>query len=267
MRITSIKNKKVSVIIANYNKSIYLDECIKSIQNQNYSNIQTIVVDNKSTDNSLEILRKYKKIILIENKTHSNVGAYDQLNAYKLALPYVNGEIIFFLDSDDFFKKNKIIKVLNFLNNSTFQVCADLPIFYFNSNNQKKKKLLKNFFFSPWPSFSPHSCISIKKEYLIKILKTISIKKFPKVWMDFRILTHAYLQFGTNNILEKYLTLYRQNQFQSTSNYKFLSSNWLKRRFQAHAYFNYACKKLNKKRIYTLDFFVTYFVCKLFKLD
>jgi glycosyltransferase involved in cell wall biosynthesis len=104
MRILNTENKKVSVIVANYNKASFLDKCIKSIEDQNYNNIQTIVVDNESTDNSLRVLEKYKKILLIRNRMRSNVGSYDQLNAYKLALSKANGEIIFFLDSDDFFK-------------------------------------------------------------------------------------------------------------------------------------------------------------------
>ena len=65
MKTLNIKNKKVSVIVANYNKANFLDKCIKSIEGKNYNNIQTIVVDNKSTDNSLRVLEKYKKILLI----------------------------------------------------------------------------------------------------------------------------------------------------------------------------------------------------------
>ena len=266
MRILNTKNKKVSVIVANYNKASFLDECIKSIESQNYNNIQTIVVDNKSTDNSLEVLEKYKKIVLIRNRIHSNVGSYDQLNAYKIALSKANGEIIFFLDSDDFFQKNKITNLLKIFNNNPVQVCSDLPISYFNNNNQFKKKFFKkNFLLSPWPKFSPHSCICVRREYLTKIFKIISIKKFPEVWMDFRILIYAYLEFGTNSILEKHLTFYRQNEFQSTSSYKILSKKWLKRRLQSHEFYNYVCRKLDKNISYKYDFFVTTLLNKVLK--
>jgi glycosyltransferase involved in cell wall biosynthesis len=266
MRILNTENKKVSVIIANYNKASFLDECIKSIEDQNYYNIQTIVVDNKSTDNSLDVLEKYKKIILIRNRMHSNVGSYDQLNAYRLALSKANGEIIFFLDSDDFFKKNKIINLLKIFNDNAVQICSDLPISYCNSNNQFKKKFFrKNFLLSPWPKFSPHSCICVRREYLAKIFKIISIKKFPEVWMDFRVLIYAYLEFGVNNILEKHLTFYRQYEFQSTSSYKLLSKKWLKRRLQSHKFYNYVCKKLDKNKSHNHDFFVTSLLYKVFK--
>lgn len=68
MKIVDSRKQKVSVLVANYNNSIYLNRCIKSIQNQNYNNIQIIVVDDNSTDNSIEILEKFKKITLIKKK-------------------------------------------------------------------------------------------------------------------------------------------------------------------------------------------------------
>ena len=53
--------QKASVIIVNYNNAKYLEECINSILNQSYKNKEIIVVDDKSKDNSLEILKRYKK--------------------------------------------------------------------------------------------------------------------------------------------------------------------------------------------------------------
>ena len=85
----------------NYNNSIYLNRCIKSIQNQNYKNIEIIVVDDNSTDNSIEILKKIKKITVIKNEKKNNIGSYDQINVYKIAFLKAKGDIIFFLDSDD----------------------------------------------------------------------------------------------------------------------------------------------------------------------
>ena len=123
----------------------------------------------------------------------------------------------------------------------------------------------KNFLLSPWPKFSPHSCICVRREYLAKIFKIISIKKFPEVWMDFRVLIYAYLEFGVNNILEKHLTFYRQYEFQSTSSYKLLSKKWLKRRLQSHKFYNYVCKKLDKNKSHNHDFFVTSLLYKVFK--
>ena len=68
MKILNSREQKVSVLVANYNNSIYLNRSIKSIQNQNYKNIEIIVVDDNSTDNSIEILKKIKKITIIKNE-------------------------------------------------------------------------------------------------------------------------------------------------------------------------------------------------------
>ena len=57
--------QKASVIIVNYNNAKYLEECINSILNQSYKNKEIIVVDDKSKDNSLEILKRYKNFFSV----------------------------------------------------------------------------------------------------------------------------------------------------------------------------------------------------------
>ena len=116
MKISKNNNKKISVLVANYNNSIYLKRCIQSIKDQNYKKIEIIIVDDNSSDNSLELLKKYKRIKLISNKKKTNIGSYDQMNAYRLAFLKAKGDIIFFLDSDDFFKQDKITTILKIIN-------------------------------------------------------------------------------------------------------------------------------------------------------
>ena len=267
MKILNSKEQKVSVLVANYNNSIYLNRCIKSIQNQNYKNIEIIVVDDNSTDNSIEILKKIKKITVIKNEKKNNIGSYDQINVYKIAFLKAKGDIIFFLDSDDFFKRNKINSLIKFLNKTPDQLFFDLPIFYFSKNNFLKKKFSqKKFILSLWPRFSPQSCICIKSDLLTDVFKIICIKQFPDIWMDFRIAIYAHIRFKKINIVKKYLTFYQQSQYQVTVKYKFLSKKWWERRLQAHQYFYYIVKKLKKKKLYSVDFFITVLINKLLKI-
>ena len=67
-----MKQPKVSVIIAVYNTEKYIEKCLDSLLSQTYPNIELVVVNDCSTDNSLKILKKYTKkydnIILIDNK-------------------------------------------------------------------------------------------------------------------------------------------------------------------------------------------------------
>ena len=89
--------KLATVLIANYNNSKYIDECLTSVINQNYKKIEIIVVDDNSSDNSLEILNNYTdQIKLIKKKKKIGLGSFDQMNSYYEAFKESKGEIIFF---------------------------------------------------------------------------------------------------------------------------------------------------------------------------
>jgi len=113
---------KVSVIIPVYNTGEYLNQCLDSLLNQTLQNIEIICVDDGSTDNSLEILRRYcekdrrMNIISVENK---GAGA-----ARNIGLEKATGEYLSFLDADDFFEKN----MLESLYNSCIETGADIAI-------------------------------------------------------------------------------------------------------------------------------------------
>ena len=260
MKIHKIKEPKISVLIANYNNSLFLKRCINSVLRQNYKKKEIIVVDDKSSDDSLNILKKYKnQITILKKKKKFNVGSYDQMSAYKIAIKKSSGQIIFFLDSDDFFFYKKLKIMVNYfkknINNNIFM---DRAIFFYQ--NKKKFKLAKrsksNFLFS-WPKFSQQSCICIRRNYLLKIYDIISIKKFPSVWLDFRISVYNYVENKDASIVNEFLTFYQQSDNSASSNYKFFSINWWIRRKEAYDYFNYINKKLNNKKYFSLDFFIT----------
>ena len=101
-----MKNIKASILIINYNNKKYLSQCLNSIINQSFSNqIEIIFHDDNSTDNSLKEIEKFKNIKIIKNKLRTKYGSYNQIKAIKRALAVSSGNIIFLLDSDDFFKK------------------------------------------------------------------------------------------------------------------------------------------------------------------
>ena len=63
----SSKQILASIIISNFNKANFLKKCLDSCLSQDFKNIEIIVCDDYSTDNSLNVLRKYKNVILIRN--------------------------------------------------------------------------------------------------------------------------------------------------------------------------------------------------------
>lgn len=93
-------NKKISVIVPVYNTEKYLDKCLDSLLNQTYNNLEIIVVEDGSTDNSKEVLKKYadnKKIKIIYNKKNSGLS-YSR----NVGLENATGDYIGYIDSDDY---------------------------------------------------------------------------------------------------------------------------------------------------------------------
>lgn len=87
----------ITIVTPVYNGEEYIKECIASIQNQQYSNYEHIIVDGKSTDNTLDIVEQYKDdhIKIISEKDN---GMYD---AIKKGFEMANGEIYAWLNADD----------------------------------------------------------------------------------------------------------------------------------------------------------------------
>lgn len=96
----------ISVIIPVYNVEKYLEQCLNSVINQTYSNMEIICVDDGSTDKSGEILDTYAKLdsrIVVIHKGHGGPSS-----ARNAAFPYVKGTYIYFLDSDDWIECNTL---------------------------------------------------------------------------------------------------------------------------------------------------------------
>ena len=101
--------KKISIIVPIFNVEKYLDKSISNIIDQSYSNIEIILVNDGSTDNSLNICNKYKKIddrIIVINQKNKGASA-----ARNKGRDIATGEYILFVDSDDILNKNLIDEI------------------------------------------------------------------------------------------------------------------------------------------------------------
>lgn len=105
---------KVSIIVPVYNAAQYLEECIESIINQDYPQIELILVNDGSKDNSLEICRRYEsdKVIVI-NKINEGVS-----KARNDGIDAATGEYISFVDADDTLPSNCLSILVNAIKNS-----------------------------------------------------------------------------------------------------------------------------------------------------
>ena len=100
--------KKFSILIANYNNEHYLDQCLESIENQTYSNIEIVIVDDNSSDRSVELINKFilktqKKVVFIKNDSNMGCG-YTKARCVELS----SGDICGFLDADDALVSNAV---------------------------------------------------------------------------------------------------------------------------------------------------------------
>ena len=96
---------KATILIINYNNSNLVERCIKSVHNQTYKNKEIIFIDDLSSDGSYKKAKKFKFLKVFKTKQKTKHGSINQINACKLGISKSRGDIIFFLDSDDFFKK------------------------------------------------------------------------------------------------------------------------------------------------------------------
>jgi len=98
--------KKTSVIVPVYNAEKYLDKCIQSILNQDYKNIEVILIDDGSLDNSGNICDEYAKVDSRVKVVHKKNGGVS--SARNCGIDIATGEFIMFVDSDDYIEYNMI---------------------------------------------------------------------------------------------------------------------------------------------------------------
>ncbi len=254
-----------SIIIVNYNNAKYLNKSINSALDQTYKSKEIIVIDDNSSDNSIQILQKFKKkIIIIKKKKKLKYGSFNQIQSYYKGFLKSKGRYIFFLDSDDYFKKNKVKNIIDhFEKNKKINVIFDLPILKYKKKNKKIKFKQKKFLLSSWPRFSNQSCISAKRIFTKQLFIISKINRFNTIWFDFRIASYCYLKEKKIDIFEKYLTYYRQLDNSASKKYKTFSKDWWKRRNEAHDFMSYLNKKLKIKDRLTIDKIITKIFLKI----
>ena len=108
-----MNNPLVSVIIPNYNHARYLEQRLDSVFNQTYQNFEVIILDDCSTDNSLEIINRYKdnprlsQIVVNETNSGSTFKQWDK------GIHLANGDVIWIAESDDYCELNMLEELVS----------------------------------------------------------------------------------------------------------------------------------------------------------
>ena len=197
----------VSIIIPVYNAEKFIEDTIKTVQNQTYENWELILVNDCSTDKSAKIIRQYakedKRIKLINNKINSK-AAISRNNGILKA----EGKYLCFLDADDLWDKNKIKKQVKFMkkNKCAFSFTGYEFADEFGKPNGKKvyipeklnyNKALKNT--TIWTSTVMFDMSKLEKEDIY--MPDVKSEDTACWWKILKKVDYAY---GLNEILSYY---------------------------------------------------------------
>lgn len=145
---------KISVISPSYNQGAFIEDAIKSVLSQGYDNFEHIIVDACSTDETIEILKKYKHLIWISEKDD---GQSDAINK---GVKMATGEWILWLNVDDYIQPDTFKHFLNAIKtNRRIDYVYGHTIFV-NENRESIKKVIQIpyfYFYTLWQIYIPPS--------------------------------------------------------------------------------------------------------------
>ena len=193
---------KVSIITCTYNSAKTVADTIRSVNAQTYPNIEHIIIDGLSKDNTLEVVKQYageKQII----KCEKDNGIYD---AFNKGIRMATGDIIGVLNSDDFFTSDNIIEqVVNAFNKENIDAVYGDIHFVNPDNLNKSVRYYSSKNFRPWMMrmgfMFAHPSFYVKREYYEKLGL---YKTDYKIAADFELLLRFVVK---NKIKCKYLPL------------------------------------------------------------
>mgnify|MGYP006145586707 CR=1 FL=1 len=254
----------ISILITNYNKGKFLNKSLKAVCSQNFKNYEIILFDDCSTDDSINIIQKYKKVQLIINKSNNKKksGPLNQIKGILECVKKSKGNIICLLDADDYFKKNKLKKINQFFQkNNNLNCVFDIPLNNLAKFNFKEK--IKKY--SIWPTIFPTSCISLRRNFIINFLKNINKNDYPHLEIDARLTIFSKFYMNEYNVINNNLTYYNYDPKGITANIKKFSKTWWIRRSEAFYYLRTIMKKKQQCFIFSFDYYLTNFLIYLFK--
>lgn len=211
------KTPLVSILINCFNSQQFIEECILSVINQTYKNIEIVIWDNSSKDNTANIVKSLndKRIKYFKNTSHVSLG-----EARIQATNYLNGDFIAILDSDDLAYKNRILDQVNYLlrNNDIGLVGGWMNIINKDSKiiNTYKPEFFKYNLNDQicWSNPLIHSSIMYRKSAALK-LKWYSIKITN--FQDYQLIIKISLNYKIINI-NKIMGAKRNHKYNSIKN-------------------------------------------------
>ncbi|MFN6038933.1 MAG: glycosyltransferase family 2 protein, partial [Bacteroidota bacterium] len=183
----------VSVVIPNYNNEKYLKQCVESVLTQSYKNIECIVVDDGSEDNSIEVLSSFSDLRLKVLKK-SNGGLSSARNE---GIKHARGSYLAFLDADDYWGEKKIENQIKSFGNTNadavfsniYSVIGEKKV----PHNYSKKKLNILDFINENPISGSGSSLIIKKNVIDSVGNfDLNLRSHEDIDYWYRIVSKGY---------------------------------------------------------------------------
>ncbi len=122
---------KISIITATYNSAKTVADCIVSVNDQTYSNIEHIIIDGGSTDNTIDIIKSLPNRIKVI-KSEPDKGIYDAMNK---GIRIASGDVIGILNSDDLYTDNYVLEKIALAFNDSSIDCVHADLYYVSKND------------------------------------------------------------------------------------------------------------------------------------
>jgi glycosyltransferase involved in cell wall biosynthesis len=159
---------KISIITVCFNNENTIEHTIQSVLAQKCKNIEYIIIDGKSTDNTLSIINKYNADIDFI-VSEDDKGIYDAINK---GIKYSSGDVVGFLHADDFYKNsNTIDKISSSFSEGVDMVYGDIEFVSNNDFSKTKRKWKSKSYVSgsfKWGWMPPHTSFFLLKEHYVK---------------------------------------------------------------------------------------------------
>lgn len=188
---------KISIITVCYNSDATLEKTILSVAGQSYTNVEYLIIDGNSKDNTVEVIKKHEDKIT-NWISESDKGLYDAMNK---GIAMATGDLIGILNSDDVFNNELVLEeVANFHKKNSID--ASIGNIYQHKDNGKIVRLYSSKYWKPNKLrigfMPPHPSIFFKKELFNKFG---NYDLGFKIGADYELITRFFLK---NNISWKY---------------------------------------------------------------
>jgi len=251
---------KASVLINNYNYGQYLNACIDSVLHQVGSDVDVIVYDDGSSDDSAERICAYgDEITSILAENFGKFPSYNQGRGIHQAFLQSKGDVIFLLDSDDVFHANKVSRVLQEFDADPDVIMVQHKFREIDESGEptgfiRNNILLPSNYLSAIRMtgrleclFMQTSALAFRRTYLDKVLPLPVEDEFEKVWPDVRLTRQAVFH-GTIKTINTCLADYRvhgSNDSDKVKDRAYFESF----RAQQYTFYNNLAREFNKPQL------------------